>query len=230
MPAVLTPNTPLTPNLSVGGPMVSMTSKDRAIPPRPKPGRKSATGTSLTKRGAQNRAAQKAFRERKAAYVHKLEQELDQQKATHDEEKSALGEKARSLGLELQSWRSRCLLLENMLKQEREGRVRAEIEAELSKRQRNRRCSCRGSIASLPSTLPPTDHHGTGSIHVQQPVSRQRPDAIITNLSAHGAPPNSVATNGACGLYKDGTYCVYADTPVATPVMTSTDTLPPILH
>jgi hypothetical protein len=223
MPAVLTPSPLSTPDLSVGGPMMSM-------PPKAKPGRKLATDTPPTKRLAQNRAAQRAFRERQVAHVQELEEQLNQQKATHDEEKSALGEKVRNLELELQSYRSRCLLLESMLERERKERVRAETEAELSKRQRSRRCSCHGSIASLPSTLPPTDYHGTGSICVQQSVSRQRPDAIITNLPAHGAQPKSVAPNGACGLCKDGTSCVYADTSVATPLITPIDTLPPILH
>ncbi|RAL61590.1 hypothetical protein DID88_009628 [Monilinia fructigena] len=44
-----------------------MTTKEWVIPPRPKPGRKPATDTPPTKRKAQNRAAQRAFRERRAA-------------------------------------------------------------------------------------------------------------------------------------------------------------------
>jgi hypothetical protein len=46
------------------------------IPPRPKPGRKPATDTPPTKRKAQNRAAQRAFRERRAARVGELEEQL----------------------------------------------------------------------------------------------------------------------------------------------------------
>lgn len=46
------------------------------LPPRPKPGRKPATDTPPTKRKAQNRAAQRAFRERRAARVGELEEQL----------------------------------------------------------------------------------------------------------------------------------------------------------
>lgn len=286
MSAVLTPNTLPTPDPSAGAPRMSMTSKEWVIPPRPKPGRKPATDTPPTKRKAQNRAAQRAFRERRAARVGELEEQLDQQKATHEEEETALREKVRNLELELQSFRSRCLLLENMLERERKERIRAETEAESLRRQRDQSYSRHGSIASLPSTLPPMDHHRTGSNHGQQYVSsphilpslesgeiipcancgpsscvcadevlasfrdeqnpapkrpaspsavmsadkRQRPDAIATDLAAHDAPSNSMAPKDGCGFCKDGTYCVCADTSVVTPVMTPTDTLPPILH
>ncbi|EPQ66639.1 hypothetical protein BGT96224_4650 [Blumeria graminis f. sp. tritici 96224] len=40
-----------------------VTRKEWVIPPRPKPGRKPATDTPPTKRKAQNRAAQRAFRD-----------------------------------------------------------------------------------------------------------------------------------------------------------------------
>jgi len=50
--------------------------KEWIIPPRPKPGRKPATDTPPTKRKAQNRAAQRAFRERRAARVGELEEQL----------------------------------------------------------------------------------------------------------------------------------------------------------
>ena len=50
--------------------------KEWVIPPRPKPGRKPATDTPPTKRKAQNRAAQRAFRERRAARVGELEEQL----------------------------------------------------------------------------------------------------------------------------------------------------------
>ncbi len=50
--------------------------KNWVVPPRPKPGRKPATDTPPTKRKAQNRAAQRAFRERRAARVGELEEQL----------------------------------------------------------------------------------------------------------------------------------------------------------
>ncbi|SPQ21526.1 30cf1118-da73-4909-86a1-d81a5c66912c [Thermothielavioides terrestris] len=62
----------------------TMTSKEWVIPPRPKPGRKPATDTPPTKRKAQNRAAQRAFRERRAARVGELEEQIEAQKAAHE--------------------------------------------------------------------------------------------------------------------------------------------------
>lgn len=46
------------------------------LPPRPKPGRKPSVDTPALKRKAQNRAAQRAFRERRATRVQELEQKL----------------------------------------------------------------------------------------------------------------------------------------------------------
>ncbi|KAH7318243.1 hypothetical protein B0I35DRAFT_431610 [Stachybotrys elegans] len=120
---------------AVEGPRMSMTSKEWVIPPRPKPGRKPATDTPPTKRKAQNRAAQRAFRERRAARVGELEEQLDQQRHSYENTELELKEKIRGLELDLQSFRSRCSLLENMLERERQERIRAETEAEALRRQ-----------------------------------------------------------------------------------------------
>ncbi|EGW35250.1 uncharacterized protein SPAPADRAFT_133020 [Spathaspora passalidarum NRRL Y-27907] len=53
-----------------------ITSKEWVLPPRPKPGRKPSVDTPASKRKAQNRAAQRAFRERRATRVQELEQKL----------------------------------------------------------------------------------------------------------------------------------------------------------
>lgn len=53
-----------------------VTSKKWVLPPRPKPGRKSSADVPTTKRKAQNRAAQRAFRERRANRVTELEKQL----------------------------------------------------------------------------------------------------------------------------------------------------------
>ncbi|OAA41668.1 bZIP transcription factor HapX [Metarhizium rileyi] len=124
----------ISPSPVVEAPKISMTSKEWVIPPRPKPGRKPATDTPPTKRKAQNRAAQRAFRERRAARVGELEVQLDEQKETHQQEETKLQEKIRNLELDLQSFRSRCMLLENMLDRERQERIRAETQAETLRR------------------------------------------------------------------------------------------------
>ncbi|KAF3940726.1 hypothetical protein ABW19_dt0204225 [Dactylella cylindrospora] len=56
-----------------------VTQKEWIIPPRPKPGRKPATDTPPSKRKAQNRAAQRAFRERRAARLNELEEQIKHQ-------------------------------------------------------------------------------------------------------------------------------------------------------
>ena len=103
------------------GPL-NMTSKEWVIPPRPKPGRKPATDTPPTKRKAQNRAAQRAFRERRAARVGELEEQLDEQKEEHDRVVQELQERINHLVTEAQTFKSRCEWLEGVLEKERSER------------------------------------------------------------------------------------------------------------
>lgn len=67
------PQNGLGPSLVGGGP----TGKAYTVPPRPKPGRKPATDEPASKRKAQNRESQRAFRARKAAKVQELQEESD---------------------------------------------------------------------------------------------------------------------------------------------------------
>ncbi|KAK4149976.1 hypothetical protein C8A00DRAFT_46519 [Chaetomidium leptoderma] len=101
---------------------LSMTSKEWVIPPRPKPGRKPATDTPPTKRKAQNRAAQRAFRERRAARVGELEEQLDEDKLFHDRLVRKLQERISHLETETQTLQLRCQWLESALEKERQGR------------------------------------------------------------------------------------------------------------
>lgn len=56
--------------------MSIVTLREWVLPPRPKPGRKPSVDTPASKRKAQNRAAQRAFRERRATRVQELEEKL----------------------------------------------------------------------------------------------------------------------------------------------------------
>ncbi|KAI5964862.1 uncharacterized protein KGF55_001933 [Candida pseudojiufengensis] len=67
-----------------------MTSKEWVLPPRPKPGRKPSVDTPASKRKAQNRAAQRAFRERRATRVQELEQKLMEVEKEKDIKEMAL--------------------------------------------------------------------------------------------------------------------------------------------
>ncbi|KAA8647588.1 hypothetical protein EYZ11_004957 [Aspergillus tanneri] len=104
----------------------SVTSKEWVIPPRPKPGRKPATDTPPTKRKAQNRAAQRAFRERRAARVNELEEQMKQIEDEHEIQVLALKEQISNLSREVEQcrheiswWRTRCHALEKEVAVER---------------------------------------------------------------------------------------------------------------
>lgn len=101
---------------------LSLTSKEWVIPPRPKPGRKPATDTPPTKRKAQNRAAQRAFRERRAARVGELEEQMKQieEENEHEQEvlRTTIEKLEKELGqcrTELIHWVDRCKGLETEL-------------------------------------------------------------------------------------------------------------------
>jgi bZIP transcription factor/Minimal binding motif of Hap4 for binding to Hap2/3/5 len=87
-------------------PPTSLTSKEWIVPPRPKPGRKPATGTPPTKRKAQNRAAQRAFRERRAARVGELEEEIKKIEKEDEEEQTALRAHIEKLEKEIEEYRT----------------------------------------------------------------------------------------------------------------------------
>ncbi|KAK9389788.1 hypothetical protein V1515DRAFT_583904 [Lipomyces mesembrius] len=65
-------------------------SKEWVLPPRPKPGRKPSTEAPPTKRKAQNRAAQRAFRDRRAARVVELEERLQELESEKEEKEIRL--------------------------------------------------------------------------------------------------------------------------------------------
>lgn len=116
------------PGTPVGTPG-SVTSREWVIPPRPKPGRKPATDTPPTKRKAQNRAAQRAFRERRAARVNELEDQIKEIEDEHEMQLSAFKEQIRNLSLELDQcrnemswWRNRCQGLEKEASIERSAK------------------------------------------------------------------------------------------------------------
>ncbi|RFU35307.1 hypothetical protein B7463_g1066, partial [Scytalidium lignicola] len=103
-----------------------VTTKEWVIPPRPKPGRKPATDTPPTKRKAQNRAAQRAFRERRAARVGELEEQLEEFREEQQRRETDLRDKISKLETEVlrfsgevQSWKLRCDTLDRIVEYER---------------------------------------------------------------------------------------------------------------
>lgn len=149
---------------------LSMTSKEWVIPPRPKPGRKPATDTPPTKRKAQNRAAQRAFRERRAARVGELEEQLEAEKEEHERAQQALQEKVHRLEMDAQALQSRCEVLENMLDKERAERAK-ETDA-LRRRLQEATQAHHPRQHSLPSLASVPNH-----TYAPQPLRHHRPSA-----------------------------------------------------
>ena len=115
----------VTPPTSLQTPSI-FTNKEWVVPPRPKPGRKPAADTPPTKRKAQNRAAQRAFRERRAARVGELEEQAQQIEEEHEKERESLQYRIQQLQVEVDrysrlvvSWSTKCQRLEEELFNER---------------------------------------------------------------------------------------------------------------
>ena len=169
-----------------GPPKGSITSKEWVIPPRPKPGRKPATDTPPTKRKAQNRAAQRAFRERRAARVGELEEQLEEQREEYEQAKQELQNQVHGLTGEVQSLRGRCASLESSLEKERLERSRIESELESFKRRwRDETSSAfsRNTSLSAPHGRAGSTH-SIASQHHNHHQSTQR-SSIVSNASEH---------------------------------------------
>ncbi|KAL8829433.1 MAG: hypothetical protein Q9191_002024 [Dirinaria sp. TL-2023a] len=105
------------------------TNKQWVVPPRPKPGRKPAEDTPPTKRKAQNREAQRAFRERRAARVGELEEQMDHMAEEYEKEKDELNARIKQLEGDVErckrlavSWSAKCQALDTELGEAKRGR------------------------------------------------------------------------------------------------------------
>ncbi|KAK8137576.1 hypothetical protein PG984_003069 [Apiospora sp. TS-2023a] len=164
-----TPSATLLPQM----PKTSITSKEWVIPPRPKPGRKPATDTPPTKRKAQNRAAQRAFRERRAARVGELEEQIEDIREEHEQIQQELQD-------EIQALQSRCSTLEALLEKERAERTRTTNDLDAMRRRwMDERAA---SVASS----------RTGSL---PGLSGRSYDLFPTTSSHHHTPRSSIASN-----------------------------------
>ncbi|KAK1825805.1 hypothetical protein QBC39DRAFT_39064 [Podospora conica] len=187
------------------GPL-TMTSKEWVIPPRPKPGRKPATDTPPTKRKAQNRAAQRAFRERRAARVGELEEQLDEQKEEHDKVVQELQERISHLEIETQTLMSRCQWLEGMLEKERLERNEGPKNDSMSTNAQLQSRPLSGhnvpiasrTIAPAPPTAMPEPQSMTQSFSISQIVSPP-------------AEPSDIPQDFTCGACQSTGPCICAE-------------------
>ena len=131
---VLTPSTSSTVNrplAPIPGSQMSPTAfthKEWVIPPRPKPGRKPAGDAPPTKRKAQNREAQRAFRERRAAKVGELEQQLAESERDNQQENESLRARVNAQDDMITSLQQRYRDLDEALARERQQRQQAEVD------------------------------------------------------------------------------------------------------
>ncbi|KAK8856657.1 bZIP transcription factor HapX [Apiospora arundinis] len=202
-------------------PKTSITSKEWVIPPRPKPGRKPATDTPPTKRKAQNRAAQRAFRERRAARVGELEEQIEDIREEHEQIQQELQD-------EIQTLQARCATLETLLEKERTERTRTTNELDAIRRRwmddraasvaSSRNNSLPGlsgrsygpfSTASqhhTPRSSIASDHSGhrnsTTSFSISQIISPPEPEASVAE-STIDTGCGSCQPNGACACVEE---------------------------
>ena len=112
--------------------------KQWVLPPKPKPGRKPAIDTPPTKRKAQNREAQRAFRERRAAKVGELEEEMRRMEEEDRKEQEELRGRIKQLENDVDQyshmvmkWEARYREREMECERERQSRKFLENEVEL---------------------------------------------------------------------------------------------------
>ncbi|KAI0376710.1 hypothetical protein F5Y04DRAFT_273577 [Hypomontagnella monticulosa] len=211
----------------------SITSKEWVVPPRPKPGRKPATDTPPTKRKAQNRAAQRAFRERRAARVGELEEQLEEQKEDYERVQQQLRDQVQGLDTEVQTLRNRCIVLEDLLEKERAERVKVTNELEEARRRwrgegsgvSSRNGSFMSHHGRAPNSLSISSHHDTprGSITSNAPEHRNSGTAfsiaqIISppdSSSPSGAPRDASIDPNGCGNCETGGRCACVEEVIA---------------
>jgi len=184
----------IAPTPGFAAPSLIMT-KEWVIPPRPKPGRKPATDTPPTKRKAQNRAAQRAFRERRAARVGELEEQLEETKEEQQKREADLRTKIVKLEAdvekfsgEVQSWRLRCETLDRIAEYERR-----EKEAALAELAYLRNGAKTTSTDAVP--LPPR--------HLRQQQNRAPPSDPYPNLALRTQQEETSLGCGGCTSTSD---------------------------
>jgi TolA-binding protein len=219
---------------------LSLTSKEWVVPPRPKPGRKPATDTPPSKRKAQNRAAQRAFRERRAARVSELEDQIkqidDENEREQDDMKTRISIMEREIDqyrIDLAHWMDRAKKLEqelNALRAKSHPKHDVPNSSDTSvgcgKCTLDSRCQCIDdvfdSMTGETSLNPPTsDKRAHSSAHARggKRIKTEPNDSLEIDFTAMYAKPSTsrhehvsapVVTD-PCGFCSDGTPCICAE-------------------
>jgi len=170
--------------------------KEWVVPPRPKPGRKPAADIPPTKRKAQNREAQRAFRERRAARVGELEDQMEQIAEENEKEVGHLNARIWQLEADIErcnrlvvSWSMRCDGLEKELSNERQ--VRGDTQREIAVL----RQASFGSNDTVP--LPPRHH----------PTSNPKVATVSPGIEIHITAMEQSEPAFGCGNCRIDTRC-----------------------
>ncbi|EGY22093.1 uncharacterized protein VDAG_03533 [Verticillium dahliae VdLs.17] len=100
--------------------------------------------TTKPKRKNDNGSVPRASRERRAARVGELEERLRHVKEVHEKDEAGRQKRLHNLKLELQAYKSKCEVLENLLQRERQDRV--DVERNIGNaRERERSVGCSSS-------------------------------------------------------------------------------------
>ncbi len=181
------PGTPYTPLISMN--------KEWVLPPKPKPGRKPAVDTPPTKRKAQNREAQRAFRERRAAKVSELEDQMKAREEEDQKEQEKLLARVKQLENILEDyteklmyWRERYNEMEDTYQRERQLRQSAEREIGIL-----RKGMTNGTEAVA---LPPRRPVHSG--YMTEPAPEVQDDAATNGIYAMGCGKCSAETRCQC--------------------------------
>ncbi|KAL9069306.1 MAG: hypothetical protein Q9161_005586 [Pseudevernia consocians] len=200
-PHVLTPsassmtNKPLAPLPGTSyAPIISM-NKEWVLPPKPKPGRKPAVDTPPTKRKAQNREAQRAFRERRAAKVSELEDQMKVREEEDQKEQEKLVARVKQLEHILEDyteklmyWRGKFSEMEDTYERERQLRQSAEMEIEILRK------GMTNGTEAVP--LPPRRPVQNG--YTAEPAPRVQSGTTTTETHAMGCGKCSAETRCQC--------------------------------
>ncbi|KAF2652022.1 hypothetical protein K491DRAFT_695926 [Lophiostoma macrostomum CBS 122681] len=175
------------------------------IPPRPKPGRKPATDEPASKRKAQNRESQRAFRARKAAKLTEMQSQVESAEQRHRQE---LNEKI----VEVSERDVRLKNLETALAQLKESEKRTAQERDYWKERALRFEEAAKQYGSRRNSLAGWEEKPPMYFHPAQPSSRQDSPTRVSMTAFTPTPitPQAYETSKpfeGCGNCKPGGPC-----------------------
>ncbi|KAF1967277.1 hypothetical protein BU23DRAFT_292826 [Bimuria novae-zelandiae CBS 107.79] len=196
-----TPNASFTPITTAAPPVgasplsAGPTSSNYVVPPRPKPGRKPATDEPASKRKAQNRESQRAFRARKAAKIQEMQEQADTTNRKHREElNEMLSEKHRLLA-DLSS-------VQGQLEEARQALERATKERDYWKERSTHMDAQLVQTRLRETSYPLNPYNEQQPVYFPQPHSPTR--SFMGSFSGYSSPKSM---NMGCGSCKPGGEC-----------------------